>query len=162
MGLGHLCGVVMNSLQPALTPCAGRCSTVFGDSVCRGCRRFSHEVIDWNRYTPTQREYIWQRLDQQLDQIVLPLLAVADDTQLQQFMDARQLRLPAHASKGRQVYEVLRVCQRQPQLLDESGLALSSAQLEPYWQAVERRLYALAVASFEFAWLRAAQFQSGT
>ena len=25
------------------TPCIGLCSTVFGDSVCRGCLRFVHE-----------------------------------------------------------------------------------------------------------------------
>jgi predicted Fe-S protein YdhL (DUF1289 family) len=162
MGLKHLCGVVMNSLQPALTPCAGRCSTVFGDSVCRGCRRFSHEVIDWNRYTPMQREYIWQRLDQQLNQIVLPLVQIADEQQLQQFIEARQLRLSEQASRGRQVYEVLRVCQRQPQLTEESGLALTAHQIDQRWQTIEHRLYDLAVASFEFAWLRAAKFQSGT
>jgi uncharacterized protein len=162
MGLGHLCGVVMNCLQPALTPCAGRCSTVFGDSVCRGCRRFSHEVIDWNRYTSVQQEYIWQRLDQQLNQIILPLINVADEQLLQQFMSARQLRLPLHASRGRQIYEVLRVCQRQPQYLDQSGLSLSAAHIEAHWQHIEQRIYALAVASFEFAWLRAAKFYSGT
>ncbi|WP_366536212.1 DUF1289 domain-containing protein, partial [Acinetobacter baumannii] len=31
----------------SLTPCAGRCSTVFGDQVCRGCRRFNHEPRNW-------------------------------------------------------------------------------------------------------------------
>ncbi len=50
------CGFrVMIVELPSLTPCAGRCSTVFGDSVCRGCRRFNHEVIQWNTYTPEQR-----------------------------------------------------------------------------------------------------------
>ena len=59
---------------PSLTPCAGRCSTVFGDLVCRGCRRFNHEVIQWNTYTPEQRLVVWKRLDAQLDQILVPLL----------------------------------------------------------------------------------------
>ena len=27
------------------TPCVGICSTTYGDDVCRGCKRFSFEVI---------------------------------------------------------------------------------------------------------------------
>ena len=30
------------------TPCIGICSTVYGDEVCRGCKRTFTEVIDWN------------------------------------------------------------------------------------------------------------------
>ena len=61
----------------SLTPCAGRCSTVFGDSVCRGCRRFNHEVIKWNTYTAEQHTAIWCRLDAQLDQILIPMFAAS-------------------------------------------------------------------------------------
>ena len=57
-------------IECSLTPCAGRCSTVFGDQVCRGCRRFNHEVIQWNTYTAEQRLAVWKRLDDQLDQIL--------------------------------------------------------------------------------------------
>ena len=32
------------------TPCVGLCSTTYGDLVCRGCKRFSHEIVNWNRY----------------------------------------------------------------------------------------------------------------
>ncbi len=28
------------------TPCVGMCSTTYGDLVCRGCRRFSHEIVN--------------------------------------------------------------------------------------------------------------------
>jgi hypothetical protein len=33
--------------QTIKTPCVGLCSTVYGDLVCRGCKRFHHEVINW-------------------------------------------------------------------------------------------------------------------
>lgn len=36
--------------QTIKTPCVGLCSTVYGDLVCRGCKRFHHEVIHWNGY----------------------------------------------------------------------------------------------------------------
>lgn len=150
----------MNRLKAALTPCVGRCSTVFGDSVCRGCRRFSHEVIDWNRYTTAQRDYIWQRLDQQLDQIVLPVLPLADLPAVREFLQARHVRVPENASFGRYLHEALRLCQRQPALLVDSGLGIASDQIENCWQRIEQRIFSLAVASYEFAWLRAAQIQS--
>lgn len=150
----------MQISMTALTPCLGRCSTVFGDSVCRGCRRFSHEVIDWNRYTPAQRDFIWLRLDQQLDQIILPLVMVKDAVQLSDFLASRQIRLTDQASQGRQAYEALRICQRHPERCAESGLLLSAGQVDRVWQQAEQRLYELAVASFEFAWLRAAKFSS--
>ena len=45
------------------TPCVGVCSTVFGDEVCRGCKRFQHEVIEWNGYTDFEKEIVWNRLE---------------------------------------------------------------------------------------------------
>ena len=150
----------MQIAMTALTPCVGRCSTVFGDSVCRGCRRFSHEVIDWNRYTSVQRDFIWLRLDQQLDQIILPLVAVQDPIVLSAFLASRHIRVATQASLGRRVYEALRVCQRQPERCAESGLLLVANQVDRVWQQAEQRLCELGAASFEFAWLRAAHFSS--
>lgn len=44
------------------TPCIGICSTTYGDLVCRGCKRFAHEVVGWNGYSEAQRERIRERL----------------------------------------------------------------------------------------------------
>ena len=46
------------------TPCVGVCSTVFGDQVCRGCKRFQHEVIEWNGYSDFEKETVyWVAVD---------------------------------------------------------------------------------------------------
>lgn len=145
-------------MSAVLTPCAGKCSTVFGDSVCRGCRRFSHEVIHWNKYNSAEQQFIWQRLDEQLDQILLPLVSIHDEAALQQFLQSRQVRLLSNASNGRKIYHALRICQRNPHCLSEAGLNLPSDHLQRIWDLFEHRIYSLAVANFEFAWLRAAQF----
>ncbi len=145
-------------LHDSLTPCAGKCSTVFGDHVCRGCRRFSYEVIEWNRYTGEQKLLIWQRLDEQLDRIVLPLIPDANLIQVDEFLASRQVRLLPSGSAGRHVYEALRACQRNRELLPQSGLNIATEQFDAIWQQVDSRLYTLAVANFEFAWLRAANF----
>lgn len=44
------------------TPCVGTCSTTYGDLVCRGCKRFSHEIVEWNGFAPDQRRLVWERL----------------------------------------------------------------------------------------------------
>ncbi|MBC7751320.1 MAG: DUF1289 domain-containing protein [Candidatus Saccharibacteria bacterium] len=146
------------SLSGSLSPCAGKCSTVFGDQVCRGCRRFSTEVIEWNRYTDAQKIMIWQRLDEQLDRIVLPLVPYANRSQVDAFLSSRQVRLLNSSSQGRRIYEALRICKRAPELLLLSGLNVVADQLESIWQQVDTQLYTLAVANFEFTWLRAASF----
>lgn len=46
------------------TPCIGTCSTIYGDAVCRGCSRFHHEIVHWNRYSTDQQDAVWSRLEQ--------------------------------------------------------------------------------------------------
>ena len=45
------------------TPCLGICSTTFGDEVCKGCKRFSHEVVSWTKYSLDEREIVNNRLE---------------------------------------------------------------------------------------------------
>ena len=47
----------------ASTPCLGICSTTYGDDVCKGCKRFVHEVISWNKYETSEKESINNRLE---------------------------------------------------------------------------------------------------
>lgn len=140
---------------PTLTPCAGRCSTVFGDNVCRGCRRFSHEVIQWNSYSSAERMAVWARLDAQLDQILVPMLALADMQQVAQFIQSKRVRVLASASRGRLLYQALKICEKNKNLAEESGLGITAKQVKPTWQRFEQRVLALANASYDFAWLRA-------
>jgi predicted Fe-S protein YdhL (DUF1289 family) len=140
---------------PSLTPCAGRCSTVFGDLVCRGCRRFNHEVIQWNTYTAEQRLAVWKRLDAQLDQILIPLLPHANLQHIDGFIHSKHVRVLDSASTGRKLYHALKICEKNKHLAEESGLGIQNAQVKPIWDEFERRVLALAKASYELAWLRA-------
>lgn len=139
----------------SLTPCAGRCSTVFGDAVCRGCRRFNHEVIRWNTYTPEQHTAVWQRLDLQLDQILVPMLAHANLPAVEQFVLSKRVRLRPDATRGRKLYHALKLCEKNRHFTDDSGLGIHYKQVRPLWDEFERRVLALANASYELAFLRA-------
>jgi len=46
------------------TPCLGICSTTYGDDVCKGCKRFVHEVISWNKYSSHEKELVNSRLEE--------------------------------------------------------------------------------------------------
>lgn len=138
-----------------LTPCVGRCSTVFGDAVCRGCRRFNHEVIQWNTYTIEQHSVVWLRLDAQLDQILIPMLPLADLRHVHGFILSKRVRFREDASKGRKLYHALKLCEKNKHLAEESGLGIHSQQVKGIWQEFERRVLALATASYDFAFLRA-------
>lgn len=140
---------------PTITPCAGRCSTTFGDNVCRGCRRFHHEIIRWNTFTSEQQFSIWKRLDSQLDQILIPMLPHANLIVVMQFLELKRIRLLEHATTGRKLYHALKLCEKNKNLAEESGLALLPEQVKPVWIEFERRILSLAQASYDFAWLRA-------
>lgn len=64
------------------TPCIGICSTTYGDLVCRGCKRFAHEVVGWNGFEDSQRALVWQRLGLLLRESVGACIAIADEVRL--------------------------------------------------------------------------------
>ena len=71
-------------LSPRLrrTPCVGVCSTTYGDLVCRGCKRFAHEIVAWNGYAEHQRDVVWLRLRTLLAESVRAHLRVVDEDKL--------------------------------------------------------------------------------
>ncbi|MBC53632.1 MAG: DUF1289 domain-containing protein [Gammaproteobacteria bacterium] len=56
---------------PVKTPCIGICSTTsVGDPICRGCKRFAFEVIDWNAYSDDEKRAVLQRIEALVQPIV--------------------------------------------------------------------------------------------
>ena len=82
--------------QRVKTPCIGVCSTGIGDRVCRGCKRFAHEVINWNSYNNEQKLLIEQRLAEFLSQCTRNKLQVLDAGLLEQQLQAQQIPYPGH------------------------------------------------------------------
>lgn len=142
------------------TPCVGICSTTYGDTVCRGCRRYLHEVIDWNRYGEDEKRAIWRRLDS-LQAQILPnhfLIAAADRLRAQ----LRHYRIPhrAEADDWGCLYALLKATARQAPDLAEFGvirLDRSRKTLEQLRDQINGELHTLAAAYYERDLLRAQQ-----
>jgi predicted Fe-S protein YdhL (DUF1289 family) len=90
------------------TPCIGVCSTGIGDVVCRGCKRFAHEVIHWNSYTDEQKHIIDARLDQFLAQVVAVKFHLISAALLEQQLRAQQIRFSAHKDPHVWLFQLLR------------------------------------------------------
>ena len=64
------------------TPCIGICSTTsLGDSVCRGCKRYSFEVINWNSYDAEAKQAVLTRIEKFVCQIIerkLTIYSISD------------------------------------------------------------------------------------
>lgn len=93
--------------RPVKTPCIGVCSTGIGDSVCRGCKRFSHEVINWNSYSLEQKRIIDQRLSGFLSQCVSNKLQVVDKALLQWQLQVQNIRYTPHHDEYCWVFSLL-------------------------------------------------------
>jgi len=90
------------------TPCIGVCSTGIGDSVCRGCKRFCHEVIHWNSYSEAQKRVIDTRLSDFLSQCVSNRLRIIDADLLKWQLDVQQVRYAAHHDAYCWVFSLLK------------------------------------------------------
>ena len=94
--------------RPVKTPCIGVCSTGIGDSVCRGCKRFCHEVIDWNSYSLVQKQIIDNRLAGFLSQCVSNKIRVLDKDLLQWHLQVQQIRYAEHHDEFCWVFSLLK------------------------------------------------------
>jgi uncharacterized protein len=138
------------------TPCVGTCSTTYGDLVCRGCKRFSHEIVEWNGFDVEQRRVVWERL--------LRLRAGAADAVLEVHDEARLRQSPIVAAiSGAErldvlnlVYEALQRLQwREPTTaLDALGVRLRDTDGEEPDAAeiltrIDREFYQRSLAHYE-------------
>ena len=130
------------------TPCVGICSTTYGDLVCRGCKRFAHEIVGWNGYAESQRALVWQRLNELLAQSVNAHLRVVDAPRLRAAAAAAHLADPASLPVQMLAFTVLRV---RPGPLSALGLAARDGDGDPraLVAAIDREFYARSRAHYE-------------
>jgi predicted Fe-S protein YdhL (DUF1289 family) len=108
------------------TPCVGRCSTVFGDRVCRGCHRLQQEVIDWNGYPDKVKESIWARLEAMVIAAMTTRIDVIDCVLLRQQLVERKIRFVDRHSPYCWAYSLLRTGAHAIQRLEAYGVRVKA------------------------------------
>ena len=89
------------------TPCIGVCSTTYGDDICRGCRRFRHEITSWINYSDSEKNIINRRLEkfkvtvlEEKDKVVKAIELSGKDAILY-FRDSLSGKVCAKPNKGK-------------------------------------------------------------
>ncbi len=134
------------------TPCIGICSTTYGDMICRGCKRFAHEIVGWNGYTDDQRERVWQRLYALRDDATGSYVAIADARVLRDAAHLTKLERSGNMSLLALGYEVLRRRALDLNHLREIGLVALRADLQApvaVRDAIDAEFHLRSVAYFE-------------
>ena len=147
------------------TPCIGICSTTYGDTVCRGCRRYLHEVIEWNRFADSEKRLIWQRLDGLLQQVMPRYFEILDADLLRRELLARRIPLREEASAWTWLQQLLKQMARQVNDLAAFGVRRidnSELDLHGLREQLNSELHMLASAYYERDLLRAPRLKSTT
>lgn len=135
------------------TPCIGICSTGIGDNVCRGCKRFSHEVIDWNGYRDEQKQIIDARLENFLTQVVQTRLEIVDSALLQWQIQVQQIDVKPHRNEYCQLYELVKAGASQIRNPEEYGFRIlpnsESLDLKQLCAAIDSEFYILSDAHYQ-------------
>ncbi len=141
------------SNQRIKTPCVGLCSTVYGDLVCRGCKRFHHEVVNWNGYDEEVKRSVWYRLEVLLAQVMAAKLEVFDARLLRQQLESRQIRFVPEQSPYCWAYQLIARGARLIQQLDAYGVALLPEfrewTLPELRDAIDREFFLLSEAHYQ-------------
>jgi predicted Fe-S protein YdhL (DUF1289 family) len=140
-------------LKTVRTPCVGVCSTGIGDSVCRGCKRFEHEVINWNAYSNHQKRAIDERLARILSNVVAGYLIVNSPQLLEQQLKLQQIRYADWRDPNCWLFELLRAGATQLTSYEQYGFSLRPSSrdlsLVDIRERIESEVYQLSIAHFE-------------
>ncbi len=135
------------------TPCVGICSTVYGDDVCRGCKRFSKEIINWNAYDHIKKQLTFDRLGVMITQVVKPKVTINSPEMLRQQLDLLGIRYRADQSAYCDVYYLLRAGASQIKSSDNFGFVINAQfqelQLVDIFNIIEQEYLALAQHEFK-------------
>ncbi len=135
------------------TPCVGLCSTVYGDRVCRGCKRFHHEVVNWNLYGDEEKRAVWRRLEALLVQVMEAKVEIFDVACLRRQLEARQVRFVPEQSPYCWAYQLIARGSRLINRLEAYGLVLLPEfrgwTLPALRDAIDREFFLLSEAHYE-------------
>lgn len=134
------------------TPCIGVCSTVFGDEVCRGCKRFQNEVIDWNGYQDSQKIAVLTRLESLKTQIMESKISIVNKEVLQNQLDALDIKYVIDDNPFCWVFDLLRQASQSIDSLQDFGIVLQDGvenNLFELKKIIESELFSLSEAHFQ-------------
>ena len=134
------------------TPCIGVCSTVFGDEVCRGCKRFQHEIIKWNAYDDIEKRSVLNRLELLKVQIMQSKVMIIDEDLLRSKLHDYKIKFDEDSDSLCWVFDLLRSGSQSITNPSEFGFDLinsSVLNLSELKKVMEEELFQLSEAHYQ-------------
>ncbi len=146
-------------------PCIGICSTTFGDSVCRGCKRYSHEIVNWNQYDLDEKSLIWKRLENNRISLLRNMVVIQSRLKLERTL--KQYKIVFHPQQHPYwwVFDLLKRLAKEPaqkhsahppgstDILASAGLNMTPDykhwSIQALYNHVNQQLYTLAEAQHQ-------------
>jgi len=106
----------------ASTPCLGICSTTYGDNVCKGCKRFLHEVINWNKYSLLEKELVNSRLEDFKLTVLRDRFSISDPDLLASKLNEKGINFNDALDPLTWIFDLLRAAGSQSLDLEQFGI----------------------------------------
>ena len=138
------------SMSRSTTPCLGICSTTYGDSVCKGCKRFVHEVIDWNKFNSNEKELVNTRLEEFKIIVLKNRFFVSDKDLLAAKLKENAIRFNNALDPLTWIFDLLRASGTQELDLDQFGIkTLISEALPTIREQINKEFLELSEAHYD-------------
>jgi len=135
------------------TPCIGVCSTSYGDHICRGCKRFSHEVTGWIKYSDTEKSLVNERLQKFKITILEDKFTIIDSEKLKNKLKDANISFNQELDPLCWVFDLFRTFTIEDIDLEEVGIALKgeflNMSLSKIKEDINKEFFELSLAHYE-------------
>lgn len=112
------------------TPCIGICSTTYGDEICRGCKRFSHEVTSWIKYSDEEKDNVNRRLQSFKKLILSEKFLISDKNLLKKSLDEAKIMYNEKLEPICWLFDLLRAVSQDSLDLSSFGIKVKESYSE--------------------------------
>ena len=109
------------------TPCIGICSTTYGDEICRGCKRFSHEVTSRIKYTDSEKDNVNRRLQKFKKLILSDKFSIIDEQLLRKSLDDAKIMYNDKLEPICWLFDLFRALSQESLNLSTLGIAFKAS-----------------------------------
>ena len=109
------------------TPCIGICSTTFGDDVCKGCKRFSHEITNWGKFSTDERAVVNSRLEQFKTTILEEKFTISDSELFESKMNEFSINFNSSLDPITWIFDLLRASSSKDLNVNDFGVEILPA-----------------------------------
>ena len=109
------------------TPCIGICSTTFGDDVCKGCKRFSHEITNWGKFSTDERAVVNSRLEQFKTTILEEKFTISDSELFESKMNEFSINFNSSLETITWIFDLLRASSNKDLNVNDFGIEILPA-----------------------------------